>query len=406
MSPSPSKPAAAAASWFEHPLARLGEVLVLLYVFLVGVNGLSKGFQALGGGLLDSFFTATDDPFMGLMVGILATTLVQSSSVTTAMIVGFVAAPDNPLPIVNAVPMIMGANIGTTVTNTIAALAHMGRKEEFRRAFAVATCHDFFNYLAVFILLPLELLTGVLQKTATALVSLVGGFGGAEYDSPIKGAIKAGSAPIKSVIDAVIPSAGFAAVVYIVVSGILIFAALRFEKLGQLIVGDYDGVAWFCAGSGHPGGELAPGPTQPPHHSAVRRFARSHARQLCVAAEQLLCERRSRPANGAHNLRRHEFDAESCLSAVDGGRGPRRIPQSQRTYRIANTNSSLRGGRRSPPSHERPVSSRCRISPVRPRRSGGTGAGPAGSHARRLVSTRPRSPLTSSQWCASRSIGA
>lgn len=226
MSSSPSKPAAAAASWFEHPLARLGEVLVLLYVFLVGVNGLSKGFQALGGGLLDSFFTATDNPFMGLMVGILATTLVQSSSVTTAMIVGFVAAPDNPLPIVNAVPMIMGANIGTTVTNTIAALAHMGRKEEFRRAFAVATCHDFFNYLAVFILLPLELLTGVLQKTATALVSLIGGFGGAEYDSPIKGAIKAGSEPIKAVIDAVIPSAGFAAVVFIVVSGILIFAAL------------------------------------------------------------------------------------------------------------------------------------------------------------------------------------
>lgn len=226
MSSSPSKAPAAVASWFEHPLVRLCEVLMLLYVFLVGVNGLSKGFQALGGGLLDSFFTATENPFMGLMVGILATTLVQSSSVTTAMIVGFVAAPDNPLPIVNAVPMIMGANIGTTVTNTIAALAHMGRKEEFRRAFAVATCHDFFNYLAVFILLPLELLTGMLRKTAAALASFVGGFGGAEYDSPIKGVIKAGSAPIKAVIDAVIPSAGFAAVVYIVASGILIFAAL------------------------------------------------------------------------------------------------------------------------------------------------------------------------------------
>ncbi len=226
MSPNPSKPAAAAASWFEHPLVRLGEVLVLLYVFLIAVNGLGKGFQALGEGLLDSFFTATENPFMGLMVGILATTLVQSSSVTTAMIVAFVAAPENPLEIANAVPMIMGANIGTTVTNTVAALAHMGRKEEFRRAFAVATCHDFFNYFAVVILLPLELLTGVLQKTATRMVSLVGGFGGAEYDSPIKGAIKAGGAPIKWVIDAVIPSAGFAAVVYIVVSGILIFAAL------------------------------------------------------------------------------------------------------------------------------------------------------------------------------------
>ncbi len=131
------KPTPPQHSWFTHPLARGAEVVFLLYIFLVGVNGLGKGFEALGGGLLDSFFAATENPFMGLMVGILATTLVQSSSVTTATIVGFVAAPDNPLPVINAVPMIMGANIGTTVTNTVAALAHMGRKEEFRRAFAV-----------------------------------------------------------------------------------------------------------------------------------------------------------------------------------------------------------------------------------------------------------------------------
>ena len=141
--------------------------MLLLFVFLVGVNGLGDGFKALGQGLLDSFFRATENPFMGLMVGLLATTLVQSSSVTTSLIVGLVAAPENPLPIANAIPMVMGANIGTTVTNTIVSLAHMGRKEEFRRAFAVATCHDFFNYLSVLVLLPLELLTGYLRKSAT-----------------------------------------------------------------------------------------------------------------------------------------------------------------------------------------------------------------------------------------------
>ena len=226
MTPGTTQPAPVPTSWFTHPLARAAEVLTLLYVFLVGVNGLGKGFEALGGGLLDSFFTVTENPFMGLMVGILATTLVQSSSLTTAMIVGLVAAPENPLPIANAVPMIMGANIGTTVTNTIASLAHMGRKEEFRRAFSVATCHDFFNYIAVIVLLPLELLTGFLRKTATALTNVVGGFGGADYDSPIKGAIKAGSAPIKTLLDAVIPSPGFAAVIYILVSVVLIFIAL------------------------------------------------------------------------------------------------------------------------------------------------------------------------------------
>ena len=142
MTPRPAPSAQAPTSWTEHPATRASLVLFLLYLFLVGVNGLGSGFNALGAGLLDSFFTATKNPFMGLMVGILATTLVQSSSVTTSLIVGFVAAPENPLPVINAVPMIMGANIGTTVTNTVAALAHMGRKEEFRRAFAVATCHD------------------------------------------------------------------------------------------------------------------------------------------------------------------------------------------------------------------------------------------------------------------------
>ena len=63
------------------------------------------------------------------------------------MIVAMVAAPSNPLPVVNAIPMIMGANIGTTVTNTIVALAHMGRRDEFHRAFSAATCHDFFNFI-------------------------------------------------------------------------------------------------------------------------------------------------------------------------------------------------------------------------------------------------------------------
>ena len=180
---------------------------------------------------MDTFFAATENPFAGLIIGILATTLVQSSSVTTAMIVGLVAAPENPLPVADAVPMIMGANIGTTVTNTIASLAHIGRKEEFRRAFAVATVHDFFNYLAVLVLLPLELATGFLEKSATALTSILPGVGGADYDSPIKGAIKAGGAhpgpvPIQAGLEALLPTEQLAAVAYIVVSGILIFSAL------------------------------------------------------------------------------------------------------------------------------------------------------------------------------------
>lgn len=65
----------------------------------------------------------------------------------------------------------MGANIGTTVTNTLVSLGHMRCKEEFRRAFASATVHDFFNLLAVAIFLPLEMMFGLLDKISSWLVS-------------------------------------------------------------------------------------------------------------------------------------------------------------------------------------------------------------------------------------------
>ena len=213
---------AAASPWTGAVLA-----FALLYVFLAAVNGLGGGFKLLGGGLLDAFFRATTNPFLGLIVGLLTTTLVQSSSVTTSLIVAMVAAPENPLPIANAVPMVMGANIGTTVTNTIVSLAHMGRPDEFRRAFAVATCHDFFNFFAVVTLLPLELATGYLQKSATWLAEhAAGSVGGVEYHSPIKTAIKAGAKPIQSFASWVSDSSHVQAAVTIVICGALIYGSL------------------------------------------------------------------------------------------------------------------------------------------------------------------------------------
>lgn len=210
-----------------RPYLRGAALLALLFVFLLGVNGLGDGFKSLGRGFIDSFFAATANPFTALMVGILATTLVQSSSVTTSLIVGLVAAPANPLPLANAVPMVMGANIGTTVTNTLVSLAHMGRKREFYRAFSVATCHDFFNYMAVAIFLPLELMTGYLRYLATWLSSsLTGLIGGVDYDSPIKGVLKAALVPIKTVLGAVFPSERVQAVGLILISGVLIYFAL------------------------------------------------------------------------------------------------------------------------------------------------------------------------------------
>jgi solute carrier family 34 (sodium-dependent phosphate cotransporter) len=106
------------------------------------------------------------------------------------MIVGLVAAPDNPLPVANAVPMIMGANIGTTVTNTLVALGHVRHSNEFRRAFSAATVHDFFNLLAVAILLPLELTTGLISSIAAWVSERLVGSSGSDWQSPVKAWVK------------------------------------------------------------------------------------------------------------------------------------------------------------------------------------------------------------------------
>ena len=220
----------AAASQPHHPplpiLPRAVAAVLLLFVFLLGVKGLGDGFKLLGGDLIQGFFTATEDPIVGLIVGLLATTLMQSSSVTTSMIVGLVAAPENPLPLANAVPMIMGANIGTTVTATIVSLAHMGRREEFERAFPVAICHDIFNYLSVLVLLPIEIATGFLRSTAILLASSLEGVGGFDYESPLRVLLSAGFAPFTGFAESVIATDGGQAVFLIGVSGLFIFFAL------------------------------------------------------------------------------------------------------------------------------------------------------------------------------------
>jgi len=121
--------------------------------------------------------------------------------------------------------MIMGANIGTTVTNTLVSLGHIQWRDEFQRAFAVATCHDFFNFITVAILLPLELMTGYLRRTASWMAEHLGDVGGTTYESPFKHALKAATAPIQDLGDALFTGSG-PGIFQIAVSGVLIYVAL------------------------------------------------------------------------------------------------------------------------------------------------------------------------------------
>ena len=168
--------------------ARAVLVVALIYVFLVGVSMLESGIKVMGADTQASLFESVDNPIAGLFVGILGTVLVQSSSASTSVVVGLVAS--GALGVDAAVPMIMGANIGTTVTNTLVSLGSIRQSDEFKRAFAAATVHDFFNLLAVLILLPIELATGVLSSIAESITEALGGSAGSEWKSPIKQWVK------------------------------------------------------------------------------------------------------------------------------------------------------------------------------------------------------------------------
>ncbi len=149
------------SSW----LSWLG-VVGLVYLLLVAVSLIGGGFKLAAGDQAQELFAFASNPITGLVIGTIATALIQSSSTVTAAIVGLVAGG---LPVGIAIPMVMGANIGTTITNTIVSLGHIKVGEEFRRAFAAATIHDVFNLMAVLIFLPLEISFGLLDKIGNFL---------------------------------------------------------------------------------------------------------------------------------------------------------------------------------------------------------------------------------------------
>ncbi len=218
--------------------ARLLLVMGLLYTFLAGVKFLESGIKAFGSDVAANLFDGISNPLAGLFAGILATVLVQSSSVTTATIVGLVGS--GTLPFDTAVPMIMGANIGTTVTNTLASLGHIRRSEEFKRAFAGATMHDFFNLLAVSVLLPLELITGFLSKIAEEIadwLSDAGVQGGKLGDSPLKQAVSWPVDRVKDVLDGA--SDNLLGTALLVIGLALIFLSLAFitKNMKEMLAG-------------------------------------------------------------------------------------------------------------------------------------------------------------------------
>ena len=159
-------------------------LLGYLYLFLLSIDMMGFSMILFGKGFTENLIASTSNPLVGLFIGILATSLIQSSSTTTSIVVGLVGG--GALTVTTAIPIVMGANIGTSVTNTLVALANMNRSTEFRRSFSASIVHDFFNFCAVLVLFPLQYLTNFLGIASGRLAEAFQHVGGLSYLNIVK----------------------------------------------------------------------------------------------------------------------------------------------------------------------------------------------------------------------------
>jgi len=161
---------------------------IAIYFFIIGIKLMGHGLKGTGSDLSKSLIQETS-PFVGLAIGVFATAVVQSSSATTSMVVAWIAASDHPEQIFPyAIPIVIGANIGTSVTNVLVSMGHIRHPPSFRKAFSGALVHDFFNIISASLFFPLEWLVreltgkGLLERLGYATAELLVGKSGTEFD--------------------------------------------------------------------------------------------------------------------------------------------------------------------------------------------------------------------------------
>jgi sodium-dependent phosphate cotransporter len=198
-------------------------ILAALLVFLFALELMLSSLQQLGSTAAETIILATSNPFTALFIGLLITAIIQSSTATTSMTVALVAS--GSLTLESAVPIIMGANVGTTITSTIVSLGFLPKKKEFRRAIAAGTYHDFFNILTVVILFPLEyyfqFLSSLSQTIATTFFNQRVGLSGGTF-TLIGGGFS-------TITDWMVSSIG-SGFVLVIVSLVLLFGSILFFR--------------------------------------------------------------------------------------------------------------------------------------------------------------------------------
>ena len=203
----------------SYQIVPVAKIIALVYAFLLSISLLGSAFKLLGGDFAKQLVTTTSDPFLALIIGIIVTSIVQSSSVTTSLVVGLVGG--GAMSLQGAVPMVMGANIGTTVTNTIVSLGYITYKEDFRRAFSASVIHDIVNLITVILIFPFQVKFNILGRSAEFFSSLFVGMGGGEFRSPIK-------AIVSPAADFIVELVQHKPLIVILIAVALLFLSLRY----------------------------------------------------------------------------------------------------------------------------------------------------------------------------------
>jgi len=155
-------------------LLKLFGVIFCVWIFICALKMMYLALIVLVGRVAGDVFSSNvflSNPITGLIIGIVMTVIIQSSSTSVSIVVAMVAA--GVMDVGKGIPIVMGANIGTSVTNTVVALTLSMDREEFRKAFSGATVHDCFNILSTLVFLTIEVITGYLQALTGAVVNSI-----------------------------------------------------------------------------------------------------------------------------------------------------------------------------------------------------------------------------------------
>lgn len=150
-----------------------------IFLFVCSLEGIDSGFKMMFSEWANAILSLVGSgtaPFAGLAIGVLATTLLESSSAVVATtMMSMAGMVESGLPLSSAirfgVPMVLGANVGTTVGNTITlfAIRRSTTREEFNSTIPGVIIDDVYKFLTILVFFPLEVGTGLLSKLVTSL---------------------------------------------------------------------------------------------------------------------------------------------------------------------------------------------------------------------------------------------